>query len=504
MFSCVHQTHSSNASLPKQTFPGHIQSYDLRLLRTQSINVVARLRGRVDNTKAMYIDGDTIVAAATPSGESAIAIVRLSGAACNRLSEHCWSYGCAEPRKAVYGAYKAIDGHIVDHCIFVYFTSDSSYTGEDMLEIYSHGNPLIVRQLIDDMLARGCRAAEPGEFTRRAFLNGKMDLTQAEAVQDMIAARSEAALEAARRQLDGSVGKAVNKLLERLLNIIAHLEAYIDFPEEDLPPESADGPIAQLVELQKSAKLLIATAPYSAMLREGARTVIAGAPNAGKSSLMNALLGENRAIVSPEPGTTRDYIEERLIVGAHLLRIVDTAGLHEARGDIEQQGIGKSMEQIALADLVLLVVDATFSPPPPPFHASDTRDGAGLIVVENKCDLAGARAMFDFMPEAMHVRVSALNSEGIPELRAAIVRTLDVCFKNPGRDTVLVSARHAEALGNMSNSIESAIERLRNKEPAELAASELREALASLEQIVGRIDNERILDLVFSKFCIGK
>ena len=447
----------------------------------------------------MYSDGDTIVAAGTPAGESALAVVRLSGRLCERLLGLCWMHRCAEPKKAVYGAYRAIDGHAVDHCVSIYYAQGASYTGEEMLEIFCHGNPLIVRQLIDDLLLRGCRVAQAGEFTRRAFLNGKMDLTQAEAVQDIISARSEAALEAARRQLDGSVGKTVNSLLERLLAVIAYLEAYIDFPEEDLPKENADGPIAQLVDLQKEARSLMATASYSSMLREGASTVIAGAPNAGKSSLLNMLLGEERAIVSPEPGTTRDYIEDRLLVGPHLLRIVDTAGLRSGGGDIEIKGIEKSMELISHADLVLYVVDTTLQAPPPPSCLS-----GGVIVVENKSDLPNSHEMGEFLPSVTHVRISALNGNGADALREEIVKALNFSYKIPGQDAVLVSARHAEALRNMSDSIESALGVLRTGEPPELAASELRDALASLEAIVGKIDNERVLDVIFSTFCIGK
>lgn len=331
-----------------------------------------------------------------------------------------------------------------------------------------------------------------------------MDLTQAEAVQDLIGARSEAALEAARRQLDGSVGRAVNTLLDRLVTVIANVEAYIDFPEEDLPPESAEGPIAGLVELQKEARALMATSPYSTMLREGARTVIAGSPNAGKSSLLNVLLGEDRAIVSSEPGTTRDYIEARLIVGPHLLRIVDTAGLRSAGGDIEAKGIEKSIEQVKKAHLVLLVVDTTVPPPPLPFRLDELRSGSGLIVVENKCDLPSHVSHADFLPEAVHVSVSALNGDGMDELRSAIVKAVDSHYKRPGQDDVLVSARHAGALGNMSKAVEAALSKLRNREAPELAASDLRDALASLEEIVGKIDNERILDKIFSTFCIGK
>lgn len=458
-----------------------------------------------ENTR-MYSDGDTIVAAATPAGESALAIVRLSGPLCTGISEEFAGDRPVLPRKAFYGAYKAADGVLLDRCVFIPYPAASSYTGEDMLEISCHGNPLIVRQIVDDLLRRGCRPAEPGEFTRRAFLNGKMDLTQAEAVQDIISARCEAALEAARRQLDGSVGTAVNALLDKLLHVVAYTEAYIDFPEDDLPPESSEGPIAELVALQKAAKLLIATAPYSAMLRDGAKTVIAGLPNAGKSSLLNALVGEDRAIVSAEPGTTRDYIEERLLVGRHLLRVVDTAGLRIGAGEVENKGIEKSLNQIEHADIVILVLDSTTPLPyrEVPEQVQKLSNRAGLIVVENKCDLPDSVKLSDIMPDAKHVRISALNGDGVEELRGVIAQTIESSCRVPGQDDVLVSARHAEALRSMSDNIALALEKMRSHEPAELAASDLRAALSALEQIVGRVDHERVLDLVFSSFCIGK
>jgi len=451
----------------------------------------------------MYVDADTIVASATPAAESALAIVRLSGPACTRLAELFADGRPILERKAFYGAYRTMDGQLLDRCVFVPYAEGASYTGESMLEINCHGNPLIVRNMIDDLLARGCRAAQAGEFTRRAFLNGRMDLTQAEAVQDIISARSESALEAARRQLDGSVGRAVSALLERLLRVIAYTEAYIDFPEEDLPPEGSAGPVAELVVLQEDTKSLIATAPYSAMLRDGALTVIAGAPNAGKSSLLNALLGEDRAIVSSEPGTTRDYIEARLLVGRRLLRVVDTAGLREGGGEVEHMGIEKSLAQIGRADLVLLVLDGT-QPPPPPFRAETLRKTAGLIVVENKCDLPSCANLSAWMPEATHVRISALSGQGMDALRERITSALDIGYREPGQDDVLVSARHAGALRVMSDNLALAIDKLRDNEPPELAASDLRAALAALEEIVGRVDSERVLDLIFSTFCIGK
>jgi tRNA modification GTPase len=449
----------------------------------------------------MYIDGDTIVAAATPTGESAIAIVRASGEACRELARLCLGTNSPLPRSAVHGTYTASDGSVVDDCVFLYYEKGRSYSGEDMLEIFPHGNPIIVRKIITDLLRRGCRAAEPGEFTRRAFLNGRMDLTQAEAVQEIIGARSDLALAAARRQLEGSVGRAVNALLERLIAVIAFLEAYIDFPEEDLPAEDERGPISELISLQQDAEHLMATAPYSAMLREGALTVIVGAPNAGKSSLMNALLCEDRSIVSAEPGTTRDYIEERLILGRHLLRVVDTAGLREDGGDIEKRGMEKSVEMLRKADVVLLVIDAALPHPTDEIAATNARR---LIVVENKCDLGGAMDLAGHYPEAAHVRISALNGTGIEELKAAIIHIIEENYQTPGQDAVLVSARHAESLAQMARSIGAAVDKLKNKEPTELAAFELRIALEALEGIVGKIDNERVLDSIFSKFCIGK
>jgi tRNA modification GTPase len=452
----------------------------------------------------MHASEDTIAAAATPFAESALAVVRVSGPACMAVLEAVSTHKCAEARKALYGAYKALDGTLLDSCVFVPYPDGKSYTGEPMLEISTHGNPAIVQSILRDLFARGCRPAQPGEFTRRAFLNGKMDLTQAEAVQQIISARSQRAIEAAQRQLGGSVGRAVGDMLDRLMNLIAHTEAYIDFPEEDLPPESEEGPISQLIELTAIAKRYMATAPYSALLHEGARTVIAGLPNAGKSSLLNALLCEERAIVSPEPGTTRDYIEERLVVGPHLLRIVDTAGLREGAGRVEEMGVERSRMQIAQADLVLLVVDASAPSPTLPFDAATMRHGAAQIVVENKCDLPRAFDAATLFPDVPHVRISACNGDGIEALKERISTLLDATYAPPGQDDILVSARHAEALRCMNENLAQAMDKLRKKGPAELVASDLRAALSELDSIVGRIDNERILDLVFSKFCIGK
>lgn len=447
---------------------------------------------------------DTIVAHATPRGESALAIVRLSGPDCPEIAQKCMGVEYLEARKAVYGAYRGLGGEIEDRCVFLYYQKEASSTGEDVLEIFTHGNPLIVQRIIQDLIARGCRAAEPGEFTRRAFLNGKMDLTQAEAVLDLIHARSSAALAAAQRQLDGSVGRAIQSLLERLLRIRAHVEAYIDFPEEDLPIEDPKGPYQTLRALAVDVERLAATAPYSALLHDGVRTVIAGAPNAGKSSLLNALLGEDRAIVSPEPGTTRDYIEDRIIVGPHLLRIVDTAGLRSASGEVETQGIERSLRQIERADIVLLVLDSTQPAPPLPRQVADSAALGKLVVIANKCDLPGSCAGGTLFEGIRTLRLSALTGEGLDELRRRIVELIETRIVPEADGAVLVGARHAEALRAMLEALRNALEKLSNGGPAELVASDLNSAAAALEQILGRIDNEKMLDQLFANFCIGK
>lgn len=450
-------------------------------------------------------EGYTAVAAATPTGESAIAMVRLSGPDCATLCRDLFGKASPKPRYACYGEYKNTSGDTLDKCVFTYFKGPASFTGEDMLEISTHGSPFIVQKMLQDLIARGCHAAEPGIFSRTAFINGKMDLTQAEAIIDLIRARSDRALEAAHKQLDGSVGNAVNSLVDALLHLIAHLEAYIDFPEDDLPPESSEGPVRELKALIQRVDALISTSQYSSLLHEGICTVIAGEPNAGKSSLLNALTGTERAIVSEEPGTTRDYIEDRLLVGPYLLRMVDTAGLHEAQSQIESIGIAKAMQQATAADLLLIVLDGTHpSPTLPPAIIERLHLGKALFIV-NKSDLPQSeQALQQQFPEIPCVRISALQGSGLDELRKAIVGLLEANIIIPDENRVLVSARHAGALSEAKEALYEASRKLDQGIFLELVANDLRNALQAMEQITGRIDNERMLDHLFSAFCIGK
>jgi tRNA modification GTPase len=448
---------------------------------------------------------DTIVALSTPAGESAIAVIRLSGPACPELSAQLLGRAKSlRPRFAHFGNYTDVHGSIVDDCVFTYFEQGKSFTGEAMLEIAPHGNPLIVQKIMTDLFERGCRAAEPGEFTRTAFLNGKMDLSQAEAVSDLIRARSDRSIEVAQRQLHGSVGRKMSELTERLLSVMAHLEAYIDFPEEDLPSEDQAGPASELQHLIVEISDLIETQRYTCLLHEGIKTLIVGEPNVGKSSLINALTGSDRSIVSDIPGTTRDYISAFLMVGPWRIEILDTAGLHDAGDAIEQIGINHTIEQAETADFFLLVLDAALPSPALPQSLLDRMTPANTIVIENKIDLPSAKMHADFLPDYQHARVSLQAHEGIQAFRDLWSASIDSGVPQPSSDGVVVNARHASALTEARDALELAAQKMRDDDLSELIASDLRDAVESIGQVVGKVDNERMLDSLFQQFCIGK
>jgi tRNA modification GTPase len=446
---------------------------------------------------------DTIVAPATASGEAALAVIRVSGPLVPGLVESIFNKAPL-PRQACLGRYLSTEGRTLDTLIYTVYAVGKSYTGEWLLELMPHGNPWLVRKILDDLLARQCRLAEPGEFTRRAFLNGKLDLSQAEAVVQVIEARSERALEAARRQLSGSVGKAVDSLVEQLLVVTAMLEAYIDFPEEDLPPEDQTGPTQSLGRLIKDMESLIATRQYASLLHDGVKCVILGEPNVGKSSLLNALTGEDRVIVSAEPGTTRDYVEERIHIGPYLLRIIDTAGLHEAASALEEQGISRSLQQISSADLLLVVLDSTRPAPTLPDPVVALLNERNTVIVENKIDLESRLDLSRFAINCPHIPISAANQSGLDELRSAIRRSLEQGLVIPDESAVIVSARHADALLTVKSLLQQSLAKLRDGLPAELIASDLHSAIDAMGAITGKIDNESVLDRLFNQFCIGK
>lgn len=467
---------------------------------------------------AVLIDGDaTIAALATPEGTSALALIRVSGPACRGIAAAALGrdINSLPVRRAVHGNYRALeDGRVLDDLVWVFASGPGTATGEDVLELSCHGNPLIVQLLLADLFRRGCRAAEPGEFTRRAFLNGRMELTQAEAVMDLIHARSERALAAAQRQLQGELGRFLGELINATILTLSQIEVYIDFPEEDLPVENRRQVVEALENVLRGTVRLLATQAYGDLLRDGVKTVLLGAPNVGKSSLLNALVGTERALVSPEPGTTRDYIEERLHVGPHLLRLIDTAGINPAPGVLEQRGMAKTAECLSRADLILWVMDAALPCPTlPPEFAQHIRPDKTLLV-RNKIDLVFGQNLSDEdlvqikgLDLDLPLDVSAVTGVGLGELRAAVIDLVDGL--RPAffaEEQIAINARHADALRRAADALQAALSGLTAVPPLpiELISGDVRAGLDALGEIAGRVDNERILDALFANFCIGK
>lgn len=451
------------------------------------------------------LSGDTIVALATPVGEAAIAMIRLSGPDCGGLAAECFGRDKPpRPRVATVGDYKSLSGKLLDKCLTTFFPGKATYTGEPMLELSLHGSPLIAQLVMEDLLARGCRMAEPGEFTKTAFLHGKLDLSQAEAVSDLIRARSERALQVAHRQLSGAIGERMKAYTARLIQVQAELEAYIDFPEEDLPDEDRKGPAEALAKLAKDVVKLIDTQHYATLLHDGVKTLIVGAPNAGKSSLLNALVGQDRVIVSEQPGTTRDVVAERVVVGDYVLQLMDTAGLHESADSLERLGMQKTLEWLEVADFYLVVADSSAPCPALPAEALAKLTPGRTLMVENKSDLPDSRKLADFLPDCPRVRLSLKTGEGFDAFRQQLADSLAAGHAVPHEDELIVSSRHADALTRAVTALETTLAHLRDGTPPELAASDLRLAVEAFGEVVGKIDNEAMLDQLFATFCIGK
>jgi tRNA modification GTPase len=448
---------------------------------------------------------DTIAALATPEGTAALALLRISGPDTIRLAREL--FGTAPPpRAATHVDYVDRAGALVDDVVATVYAGPNSYTGEDSLEISCHGSPFIARRILADLLARGCRPAGPGEFTQRAFLNGRIDLSQAEAVMEVISARSDRALASAQQVLRGALGRHMTGLVAGVVGALATVEAYIDFPDEDLPPEDRRLLEARIDDVLRGTERLLATERTGALLREGIATVILGETNAGKSSLLNRIVGSDRAIVSAEPGTTRDFIEERITVGPHGLRLVDTAGLNPGAAGIERLGVERTLERAACADLHLLVLDATRPTPPIPDSVRERMTPLNTVVVLNKTDLLGGRVQPAAAPPPGFpvASVSALTGTGIESLFAELGRLAEGLQTTVGEERIAINVRHAHFLLEARGCLRAALAQVAARGPAELVASDLRGALGALGEIAGKVDNERMLDQLFASFCIGK
>ena len=442
---------------------------------------------------------------ATPPGESAIAVVRVSGDLSEKIARDAFRLiENPQARHASFGRYFSISGELIDECLYVFFNDKSSYTGEFSLEIYSHGNPFIQKRIFEDLIKRGCRCAEPGEFTKRAFLNGKIDLSQAEAVEELIRARSERALSAAHKLLSGELGKRISLWNDEILSVLAEIESQIDFSDEDLPVFHVEHFRKKISDLMFELKRTEDSAKYSSKVHEGLNVVIVGAPNAGKSSLMNRLVGSERAIVSPEAGTTRDFISENITIGRHHVRIIDTAGIRsDASTEIEKSGINRAVDCVKNGDFYLLVVDGSVPPPAMSESLTSLLSPEKTLLVINKSDLPSAFSADPLLPEIEKIFISLLESSSVDRLKEKIVNFIESKKIVPERDMLLVSARHAELINAARKELESAVQDA-GAVSLEFTASKLRSAMNELSEILGRFDNEKVLDKVFSTFCIGK
>jgi tRNA modification GTPase len=447
---------------------------------------------------------DTIAALATPSGTAALALLRVSGPDSSALAAAVLGK-TPPPRTAAHADYRGRAGIVLDDVVATYFAGPHSYTGEDSLELSCHGSPFIVQRILEDLFSRGCRPASPGEFTQRAFLNGRMDLSQAEAVMDLISARSERSLAAAREVMQGALSRHLAAIVDEILGSLATVEAYIDFPDEDLPPEDRRRLAERVSSIMQETGRLLATERTGTLLREGISTVLLGEPNAGKSSLFNRILGRDRAIVSADPGTTRDFLEARVNVGPHGLRLVDTAGLNPGAEGVEALGVAKTIESAASADLLILVLDAGRQARPLTQALSARITNANTVVALNKMDLLGGGRPRALAPAGLpSVGVSARTGEGLEALLAEIARLADGMQQTVGEERIAINARHAHYLSQANACLSSAAASIGNRGPSELLASDLRGALAAIGEISGKVDNERMLDQLFASFCIGK
>lgn len=390
------------------------------------------------------------------------------------------------------------DGEPIDEVLATCFHGPRSYTGEDTVEIACHGGVLVMRRVLQRLLDVGVLPAGAGEFSQRAFLNGKMDLTQAEAVMDLISAQTELAMRAAHEQLQGTLGDSSEAIREDILGIAAHVEAYIDFPEEDIDTDTGAALVKRLQDTCASIGKLLQTAEQGRILREGVRTVIFGSPNAGKSSLLNRLLGYERAIVSHIEGTTRDTVEEVLNLQGIPVRLIDTAGMRESDDLIEQQGVKRTRDQIETADLILEVVDGT---QPHISHLSkDDIGGRHHILVINKSDLS----QHDDWSGVEGVHISCTTGDGLETLIDTIAHELSMGAGEWGGHAVAINARHQACLKRARTAIQAAEITLKEGGGSEFISIELREAMEAIGEIAGRIDTEELLGEIFSSFCIGK
>jgi len=442
---------------------------------------------------------ETIAAISTPPGEGAIALVRISGPAAVSIAEKIFR-GKKRPSRFAshiqyFGDIVTESGGLIDEVMMSIHRAPASYTGEDIVEISCHGGTLVTAKVLEACLHADARGARPGEFTERAFLNGKMDLTQAEAVIDLIRARTDLALRSATEQLEGKLGEQIKGIRDSLVDLLAHVEASIDFSEEGIAPDEGNSLRVRLDSVREQIAALLATADHGRILRDGVRVVIYGATNAGKSSLLNRLLGYERVIVSDAPGTTRDTIEETINLCGVPVRLLDTAGLRTSTSDIEREGIARTERSLQKADLRLHIIDRNAAPPA---HFEQNANGNELLVL-NKSDLPEH-------PEWKNtnaLRVSCLTGDGLGALENEILSRISKQNLRP-ESALAINMRHRDCLRRALEACDRARKTLDKTFSPEYLSVDLNEALEAVGEVIGTVGVEQILDSVFGQFCIGK
>jgi len=449
---------------------------------------------------------ETIAAIATPIGEGGISVIRLSGDNAITLAEKCFfgkKISEQQTHTAHFGKIRNSNGVIIDEVVLTLFKSPRSYTGEDTVEISCHGGVLVTQAVLETILKTGARSAEPGEFTYRAFLNGKLELSQAEAVADLIHAKSKKAVEAANQQLSGELGKMVSNFRQQIIDATAMIELELDFVEEDVEFANRDQLIRLLTEVSNSIDELLATYEAGRIIKDGVKTVFVGSPNAGKSTLLNTILGQERAIVTEIAGTTRDTIDADWSHDGLLFKLIDTAGIRETRDLIEAEGVRRSKSAINTADLIIYLKDLSTSLEEEEkleFEEMQKLIETPLLIIGTKSDLAESSELnlsFD-------LKISAKNGTHVQALKSLMKEKALENKHYDAKSLLITSSRHKDALEKTQESVQGALTMIQKGESGDFLALNLRSALHFLGTITGEITNEDILDSIFSRFCIGK
>lgn len=457
---------------------------------------------------------DTIAAISSPAGEGGIGIIRVSGPLAEKIGMDCLAHSnlsplrTIRPRQVAFGSVIDRQGQRIDEAVYFLFKSPKSYTREDLLEIQLHGNRILLQRVLQRIIECGARLAEPGEFTKRAYINGRIDLTQAEALIDLIRARTERGGQVASKLLAGDLSKKIVGISSKLTLILAELEASLDYPEEDIIPLSeVTNRLTTLQSMKDEIQSLIHQGNVGKLLRDGVDVVLVGRPNVGKSSLMNAFLQEERAIVTDIPGTTRDVIIESVEIWGIPVNIVDTAGLHETDHPIERMGINRTHDWIDRADLILFILENNSAITDEDWAIVKAISNKRWMAVINKTDqpsLLNEQTIREIIGDHMVINISAQDRTGFKELEKAIFQSLDISEIEPDQEILVTRIRHKKALEAANRGIQSAIQGMSSGVTEDLLAVELRIALQALGELTGENANEQVIDAIFANYCLGK